>query len=395
MRHSTKLSLALVTVGVFALSACGNSTAKLLDSTSTKTKNAALDDNSGLNVKAMTYNYDDIVGREDSYWGAGLEDQIPRDEKKLNACPEGTPTSIPNIDNDSLSSIENACQGDFYVVHYTGFITVPGNVGDDVAVNFKVAKDDGFSLAIDGNSVIDTWNVSSCSWVEGSTTLKAGQKYPLDAWFYEYRGGVCNQMTWSLDGAGFDIVPQSALSRVGDATEETTTTIAEEVTQTTVAEEETSTTIAEEVTQTTVAEEETSTTIADEATVSNAIVKTDDKTVTIEADATNVNCDNACYAAIAASLGATDGPVYVSVDGGERIAIDGADFSKIAVGKDAKKLIFSTLVDGVSKETTFDLNRSAESPASSSSNSNNLLWLLILVAVMLGGGGYAYSRKKK
>jgi hypothetical protein len=65
------------------------------------------------------------------------------------------------------------------------------------------------------------------------------------------------------------------------------------------------------------------------------------------------------------------------------------------VGKDAKKLIFSTLVDGVSKETTFDLNRSAESPASSSSSSNNLWWLLILVAVMLGGGGYAYNRNKK
>jgi hypothetical protein len=45
MRQSTKMRLALVTVGVLALSACGNSTkstAKLLDSTSVKTKNSAL-----------------------------------------------------------------------------------------------------------------------------------------------------------------------------------------------------------------------------------------------------------------------------------------------------------------------------------------------------------------
>ena len=47
-------------------------------------------------------------------------------------------------------------------------------------------------------------------------------------------------MAWSLNGAEAEIVPQSALSRVGDATEETvgsgeetTTTVAEEVTTTT------------------------------------------------------------------------------------------------------------------------------------------------------------------
>ncbi len=713
MRHSTKLSLALVTVGVLALSACGSSGAKLLDSTSTKTKNAALDDNSGLNVKAMTFDYQALTGWENNDWGVGLEDQIPRDENKLTACPEGTPTSVANIDN-SLDSIESACQSDYYVVHYTGFITVPGNAGEDVSVNFQVARDDGFSLAIDGNSVIEAWNISGCAMVEGTTTLKAGQKYPLDSWFYEYRGGVCNQMTWSLNGAEREIVPQSALSRVGDATEETTTTIAEEVTTTTepsatvtsysidesdtmlvegdetynpannrnfrapagkkfgkvlwasygtptvedkvltlswcnsdtslsvveaaakgntsfvlpagngdygdpcygtykrvkalitlvdddnyvsnpmetgvaidapnTAYFETAEHYAKEVTApegkmfgkvlfasygiqnlngnmvsigwchsktsvelvqaalenktsgtipasngnygdpcwgtykyvkvvmsliddpdyvkataTTVAVEPasiaaptnvaavagngsasitwdasekgntevtgylvqvstdgfvnsttikvtstealalglangqeheirvaadnkdegvisewstivtatpvaptstTSTTVPAEDTVSKAVIETEKQTVTIDAGATSVDCDKACFDAIAASLGATDAPVYVSVDGGERISINGADFSKIALGKDAKKLTFMTMVDDALQQTTFDVNRSGSgSPASttggSGSSSNNLWWLLILVAVMLGGGGYAYNRNKK
>lgn len=720
MRHSTKLSLALVTVGVLALSACGNSAAKLLDSTTTKTKNAALDDNSGLNVKAMTFNFEELTGSENNDWGVGLEDQIPRDESKLAACPEGTPTSVANIDN-SLDAIESACQSDYYVVHYTGFITVPGNAGEDVSVNFQVARDDGFSLAIDGNSVIDAWNISGCAWVEGTTTLKAGQKYPLDAWFFEYRGGVCNQMAWSLNGAEAEIVPQSALSRVGDATEETvgsgeetTTTVAEEVTTTTeptatVASfsiEESDTMLVEgdetysasrnktflapagkkfgkvlwasygtptvenkiltlsgcnsdtsvsvveaaakgktsfvlpagngdygdpcygtykrvkalitlvddesyvsnpmetgvaidapdtsyfetaehyakevtapagklfgevlfasygiqklegnmvsigwchskksvelveaalankasgtipasngnygdpcygtykyvkvvmsliddpdyvKATATTVAVEPasiaaptnvaavagngsasirwdasetgdtevtgylvqvssdgfansvtikvestealalglangqeheirvaadnkadgvisewsaiikatpvaptvtTSTTVPAEVTVSKAIVVTEEKTVTIESGATSIDCDSACFATIAASLGATDAPVYVSVDGGERISIDGADFSKIAVGPDAKKLTFMTLVEDALQQTTFDVNRSGEVPTAptsggSTSSSNNLLWLLILGAVVLCGGGYAYSRNKK
>ena len=730
MRHSTKLSLALVTVGVLALSACGKSTAKLLDSTTTKTKNAALDDNSGLNVKAMTFNFEELTGSENNDWGVGLEDQIPRDENKLTACPEGTPTSVANIDN-SLDAIESACQSDYYVVHYTGFITVPGNAGEDVSVNFQVARDDGFSLAIDGNSVIDAWNISGCAWVEGTTTLKAGQKYPLDAWFYEYRGGVCNQMAWSLNGGEFEIVPQSALSRAAGTTEEnvttgseeeatTTTTVAEEVTTTTepaatvasfsIEESETmlvegdetysasrnktflapagkkfgkvlwasygtptvenkiltlsgcnsdtSVSVVEaaaagktsfvlpagngdygdpcygtykrvkalitlvddesyvsnpmetgvaidapntsyfetsehyakavtapegkmfgevlfasygiqtlkgnmvsigwchakksvelveaalsnkvagtipasnsnygdpcygtykyvkvvmsliddpdyvKATATTVAVEPasiatpsnvvavagngsvsitwdasaegntevtgylvqastdgfvnsttikvttteaialglangqeheirvaadnkadgvisewstivkatptapavtTTTTVVVEGTVTKALVVSaaviapEEKTVTIEADTESIECDNDCFAKIAASLGATDAPVYASVDGGERIIVDGADLSKIAVGKDAKKITFMTLVDSVLQQTTFDVNRSGEVPAAptsggSSSSSNNLLWLLILGAVVLCGGGYAYSRNKK
>ena len=725
MRKSTKLSLALVTVGVLVLSACGASTAKLLDSTSTKTKNASLDDNSGLNVKAMTFNHEELIGWENNDWGVGLEDQIPRDENKLTACPEGTPTSVANIDN-SLDAIESACQSDYYVVHYTGFITVPGNAGEDVSVNFQVARDDGFSLAIDGNSVIDAWNISGCAWVEGTTTLKAGQKYPLDAWFSQFRGGICNQMTWSLNGGEFEIVPQSALSRAAAATEETvgsgeetTTTVAEEVTTTTEptanvasfsidesdtmlvegdetysasrnktflapagkkfgkvlwasygtptvenkiltlsgCNSDTSVSVVEaaaagktsfvlpagngdygdpcygtykrvkalitlvddesyvsnpmetgvaidapntsyfetsehyakavtapegkmfgevlfasygiqtlkgnmvsigwchakksvelveaalsnkvsgtipasnsnygdpcygtykyvkvvmsliddpdyvKATATTVAVEPasiatpsnvvavagngsvsitwdasaegntevtgylvqastdgfvnsttikvttteaialglangqeheirvaadnkadgvisewstivkatpiapavtTTTTVVEEGTVtkavvvSKAVIAPEEKTVTIEADTESIECDNDCFAKIAASLGATDAPVYASVDGGERIIVDGADFSKIAVGKDAKKITFMTLVDSVLQQTTFDVNRSGEAPAASTSggsgsSSNNLWLLLILVAIVLGGGGYAYSRKK-
>lgn len=714
MRHSTKLSLALVTVGVLALSACGSSNAKLLDSTSTKTKNAALDDNSGLNAKAMTYDHTAFINYQDYPNGQGVEDQILRDESKYQACPEGTPTSVSTIDDGPLGSITSACQAEFIAVHYTGFVTVPGNAGEDVAVNFKVAKDDTFFMTVDGNTVIDAWNNTGCEWVEGSTTLKAGQKYPLDAWFTQYGGGICNQMTWSLNGAEFEIVPQSALSRVGDATEETTTTIAKEVTTTTepsatvtsysidesdtmlvegdetydpannrnfrapagkkfgkvlwasygtptvedkvltlswcnsdtslsvveaaakgntsfvlpagngdygdpcygtykrvkalitlvdddnyvsnpmetgvaidapnTAYFETAEHYAKEVTapegkkfgevlfasygiqnlngnmvsigwchsktsvelvetalanktsgtipasngnygdpcwgtykyvkvvmsliddpdyvkgtSSTVAEDPasiaaptnvaavagngsvsitwdasengntevtgylvqvsadgfvnsttikvtstealalglangqeheirvaadnkgegvisewssivkatpvaptstTSTTVPAEETVSKAVIETEEKKVTIDADATSFECDKACFDQIVASLGATDAPVYVSVDGGERMAVDGADFSKIALGKDAKKLTFMTMVDDALQQTTFDVNRSGNGSSTSTSggsgsSSNNLWWLLILVAVMLGGGGYAYNRNKK
>ena len=145
----------------------------------------------------------------------------------------------------------------------------------------------------------------------------------------------------------------------------------------------------------------TTSTVPAEVKVSNASIKTDEKTVTIATDATFINCDKACFDEIAKDLGALDAPLYVSIDGGERTLLDGAQFSKIAVGKDAKKLTFMTLVDSAIQQKSFDVNRSgksAEATTSSSgggSSSNNLWWLLILVAAMLGGGGYAYNRKKK
>jgi hypothetical protein len=145
----------------------------------------------------------------------------------------------------------------------------------------------------------------------------------------------------------------------------------------------------------------TSTSVAPEGVVSDASIKTSDKTITITTDATTINCDKACYDAIAAGLGVTDGPVYVSIDGGERIALDGAQYTTIPVGKSAKKLSFMTVKDDVVQQISLDVKRDGKSTISSSNStsgsgnsSSSWLWLLILLAVILGGGGYAYSRKK-
>jgi len=346
MRHSTKLGVALVTVGVLALSACGKSTAKLLDSSTTKTKNAALDDNSGLNAKGLTFNREALDGWESHEWGVGLEDQIVRDESKLTACPEGTPTKVDTIDDGSLHAIQNACQPEFLVVHYTGFITAPGTAGEDVNVKFKVAKDDTFFMTVGGNTVVDDWHNSGCQWAEGTATLKAGQKYPLDAWFSQFRGGICNQMTWSINDGDFEIVPASALSRVDDTPAATTTTVAE-ATTTTVAEQTAS---KEVVTTTTVAEGTASenavatTAPAPSDTMAPGSAGTSDSTVTSDTSA-----------ATSDTMAATD--------------------STVASGTAA------------SEDTTGTGN--------SGSSSNNIWWLLILLVIILGGGGYAYSRKKK
>lgn len=364
MKISKKMGIALVAVGVLALSACGNSTAELLESPESNTKNAALEDTSGLNVKAMTFKRESLNGWESKAWGVGLEDQILRDESKNTACPNGV-TSVANIDSASLTKISQSCgQSEFLLVHYTGFITVPGTAGETVAVKFRVAKDDTFSMKIDGKTIVDDWHNSGCAWLEGKIDMVAGKKYPLDAWFSQFRGGICNQMTWSVAGGTQVVVPSSALSRVDDTPVATTTTVAEEtatenaVTTTTAAEQPAS---GSSATTTTVAEETASgasatTTVAEGTATENAATAT-----TVAAAGEEVTSD---------TMATTD----------EEVATEASD---------------TTIAEGVDSEMMETEGTESEAGSGDSDSSSNIWWLLILLLIILGGGGYAYSRKKK
>ena len=149
----------------------------------------------------------------------------------------------------------------------------------------------------------------------------------------------------------------------------------------------------------------TTTTIAESAaktqTVTPVITPTD-KSVTIAADTNTIDCDKACFDAIVASLGATaDSAVFVSVDGGERIQLNGSEFTKIPVGSAGKKLTFMSVVDDVVQQVSVPVKRTGEAaPAattdsgSGDSSSNMVWWLLLLIVIILGGGGYAVSKKR-
>ena len=278
MRRATKMSIALVTVGVLALSACGNSTAELLESPQSNTKNAALDNTSGLNIKSMTFDRTKLNNWQKYPNGIGVEDQIVRDETKYPLCPNGL-TTVANIDTPALNSIMASCQREFIILHYTGFITAPGNAGETVSVKFRMAKDDTYVMKIGDTTVIDDWHNTGCANREGTINMVAGKKYPFDAWFSQYGGGICSQLSWSVAGGTQAVVPASAFSRVDDTpAPTTTTTVAETTTTTTTVEEK----AAEQnvVTTTTVVEEKasgaaaTTTTVAESTATENAATAT-------------------------------------------------------------------------------------------------------------------------
>ena len=123
-------------------------------------------------------------------------------------------TSAVNINTNfdaEFGGIVGGCQGDFVLMHYSGFLTAPVS-GD---VTFQSWADDGFYLSLDGVPVIDDWVLKGCGGSRVSFPMSAGQIYKLDSWFYEYGGGACNELYWDLgDGQGLVPVPDSAYSSV-------------------------------------------------------------------------------------------------------------------------------------------------------------------------------------
>jgi hypothetical protein len=131
------------------------------------------------------------------------------DRKPYELCAtETAATTAPDINFDVGGDIVAGCAGDFVLIHYSGWITSPV----DRLMKFSSRADDGFYLSIADQTVIDDWTLKGCWGSWGIFPMNAGLSYKLDAWYYEYGGGACNQLSW--DANGYDeIVPASAFTQ--------------------------------------------------------------------------------------------------------------------------------------------------------------------------------------
>jgi hypothetical protein len=100
------------------------------------------------------------------------------------------------------------CQQDFVLIHWYGYITMPS----DGQIIFQSMADDGFYMAIGDTPVIDNWYLKGCGGGSGGFTFQAGVSEKIDAWFYEYGGGACNQLYYSDANGWQGLVPDSAFT---------------------------------------------------------------------------------------------------------------------------------------------------------------------------------------
>lgn len=151
----------------------------------------------GLNVEVYTIN---SMG--------GAYDAKPRQDWQL--CSTGW-TYSPNIEANWGGGIVANCRGDFVAVHYSGWIHYTGPEDGATVVRFDNISDDGFILDIDNQRVINDWNLHGCTGRTGSFVFENNIWYQLDAWFFEWGGGACNTLYWTV-GNNRTVVPSSAYS---------------------------------------------------------------------------------------------------------------------------------------------------------------------------------------
>lgn len=155
-------------------------------------------------------------------------DNIPP-TKSDNAYPTCGSEIENNINRNFDYEPFQQCPDDYFMVHYTGAITIPAHD----TIEFWLAADDGGTINIGGNE-FGTWDDKGCSASEsGNLQLEAGSQ-SLDGWFYENGGNTCFMLAWNIDNQGWAIVPDNAFTTEVTTSTSTSTTTSTTTTSTTI-----------------------------------------------------------------------------------------------------------------------------------------------------------------
>lgn len=191
--------------------------------------------------------------------GYTIPSGIPiKSDTQYQSCGTETENNINrNFDGEPFQQ----CPNDWFMVHYTGYINIPENE----SISFMIASDDGGTMQIGETAEFGTWNLKGCQWSTPTLFVLPEGQYPLDGWFFEGGGYACYMLAWSINGANFVIVPNSAFTTqvaptttTSSTTTSSTTTSSTSTTTTTV--EPSTTTTLPATTSTSIRVQETSTT---------------------------------------------------------------------------------------------------------------------------------------
>jgi hypothetical protein len=412
--------LGIAAVSIVVLSGCGSSGLMSPAEENNRQRNSALNaEDSGLNVQVYKMDQDQVPNPIETEDASG-RNNIPRDTNYFPEC-EGAVTTVANL--DGLAEVFNSCRAELVAVRYWGFITIPGTSGD-VPVEFASSNDDGFSLMVDDEQVIEDWLVQGCGESKGkgrgTKTLVAGQSYPIEAWYFNNRGNYCMQVRWNIDGQE-EIIPASAFSKVdpgrlappvdpeapaepevpadpeAPAEPEVPADPEAPAEPEVPADPEVPTSAADsDVTSTTTAATDVTVpaTPRNEEIVSVLVNPESPKVLSIPEAASEYVCDEACISALRVALDVPTGDITVS-SGGVKTVLSGASKQSIKLGSATKSLEFSAAesekVLSVPVETVdeADSTSSTEAPAPTEKfedaqvNSGVSAVLIIIIALVI------------
>ncbi|MBO9998033.1 MAG: hypothetical protein J7641_03330 [Cyanobacteria bacterium SID2] len=109
-----------------------------------------------------------------------------------------------NWDNDAP---DPAVDDDTFAVRWLGQIEAEHTE----TYTFYTTTSDGVRLWVDGQLLIDDWDIQAPSTNSATITLEAGQRYDIRIDYYEYLGRAISQLEWSSASQSREIVPSSQL----------------------------------------------------------------------------------------------------------------------------------------------------------------------------------------
>ena len=94
---------------------------------------------------------------------------------------------------------------------WVGDILIPGAGSTPVPITFRTGSDDGSTLSIDGNLVVNNNNVQGVTYVQDTVNLTPGL-HAIDVEYYQGGGGASMDAQWDpTGGTNFVDIPNSAL----------------------------------------------------------------------------------------------------------------------------------------------------------------------------------------
>jgi hypothetical protein len=97
---------------------------------------------------------------------------------------------------------------DLFSARWVGEIEIPFTE----TYTFTSASDDGFRLWVNEQLIIDSWIDQGTTEHSGTIALTGGQRYTIQAEYYENGGGAVAQLYWASPSIARAIIPEAALS---------------------------------------------------------------------------------------------------------------------------------------------------------------------------------------
>ena len=146
----------------------------------------------------------------DTYQGTGATPSFPGNGGSLTYSTKLSSGTVSGIDfNWGSGNVLDSGRNERVIVHFYGYITVPGSGSQDI--QFYLYADDGMYMKLDDTVVINDWQeqgAGTWNYVSTDQTLTGGQTYYIDMWWYENGGGAAVKLYWDQTGS-VAIVPTS------------------------------------------------------------------------------------------------------------------------------------------------------------------------------------------